>query len=308
MKSKENSKENYRNSHKSPVPLKARKSLLILSILIFSCSLLLFCESKPSKTDENTPKVEENISAAGKTIMVVFAHPDDEYSVAPILVKYAREGAKVQLVTVTDGRYGTGQTDLEPGDELTALRHEEVKCSASILGIEEPIWLGYHDQLKAREGFFGHTPYAQNVIRDLDSLVKKIEPDIILSWGPDGGGSNHMDHRLVSASITQVYLNQNWKKPKALYFVEESPTSTMEDADKRILGGVADSYLTRVISYSKEDGEIAIKAFACYKTQFSPEAMEQRADSLVRNGDHKIYFRPLIAPKTKSDNLFVIPE
>jgi len=307
MNSEKNSAENKQRSRKQRTPSMARKSLLLLGLLISTCSMLLFCESKPSKTAENTPEreVADSVSAVGKTILAVFAHPDDEYSVAPILAKYAEEGAKVQVVTATDGRYGTGQTDLKPGDELIALRKDELKCAASSLGIEEPIWLGYHDQLKLRDGFFGHVPYVQDLMRDFDSLVKKIEPDIILTWGPDGG-SNHMDHRLVGASITQVFLSQNWEKTKALYYVAR-PASKVEDVDDKLLRGVADSYLTHVISYSKEDGEKAINAFACYKTQFSQESMDNRAKA-IRTGDYKVYFRPLITPKTKSDNLFTMPE
>ncbi len=307
MDSTKKFKNDNGNSGNFRIPSIARKSIFLIGLLTVTCSMLVFCESKPSKTAENTPKAEEvdTVSAAGKTILAVFAHPDDEYTVAPILAKYAREGAKVQVVTATDGRYGTGQTDLKPGDELIALRKDELNCAASNLGIEEPIWLGYHDQLKLRDGFFGHVPYVQELMRNFDSLVKKIEPDIILTWGPDGG-SNHMDHRLVGASITQVYLSQNWDKTKALYFVG-SPASKVEDADEKMLMGIADSYLTEVISYSKEDGEKAVKAFACYKTQFSQETMDNRANA-IRTGDYKVYFRPLIAPKTKSDNLFAIPE
>ena len=280
------------------------KSFLLLILLITTCSTLLFCESKPSKTVDNTLEIEavDTVFAAGKTILAVFAHPDDEYTIAPIMAKYAEEGVKVQLVTVTDGRYGTGQTNLKPGEELVALRKEELKCAASYLGIEEPIWLGYHDQLKLKDGFFGHVPYIQNVMRDLDSLIKKIEPDIILTWGPDGG-SNHMDHRIVGASTTQVFLSQNWEKTKALYYIA-TPSSKVEASDEKMLRGVADSYLTMEISYSKEDGEKAIKAFACYKTQFSQETMKNRAN-VIRNGDYKVYFRPLISTKTKSDNLFL---
>ncbi len=307
MSSAKNSEQKNRDSLRPQLPFLPRKSLLLVGLLMLTCSMLVCCESKPSKNAENTTKaeVQDSISAAGKTILAVFAHADDEYTVAPILAKYAQEGAKVQVVTATDGRYGTGQTDLEPGDELIALRKEELNCAASSLGIEEPIWLGYHDQLKLKDGFFGHVPYVQDLMRDLDSLVKKIEPDIILTWGPDGG-SNHMDHRLVGASITQVFLSQNWDKTKALYFVA-SPASKVEDEADKMLRGVADSYLTQVISYSEEDGEKAIKAFACYQTQFSQETMDNRANA-IRTGDYKVYFRPLIAPKTKSDNLFALPE
>ena len=282
---------------------KWRKPIFYLAV--FYC-IFYSCSPKNSeKTETVIVGKEVSISPKDKVIMGVFAHPDDEYTVAPIMAKYASEGAKVVVVTATDGRYGTGQTDLKPGDELTALRHEELKCSASKLGIEEPIWLGYHDQLKLKDGFFGHVPYIQDLMRDLDSLVKRIQPDIILTWGPDGG-SNHMDHRLVGASITQVYLSQNWERTKALYYVA-SPASQVEERDEKMLRGVADSYLTKVISYSKEDGEKAIEAFACYKTQFSKETMENRAKE-IRTGDYKVYFRPLITPKIKSDNLFEMSE
>ncbi|RMZ50374.1 hypothetical protein EB822_08640, partial [Flavobacteriaceae bacterium PRS1] len=44
---------------------------------------------------------------SGKTLLAVFAHPDDEGTIAPLIVKYVEQGVKVHLVIVTDGRYGT---------------------------------------------------------------------------------------------------------------------------------------------------------------------------------------------------------
>ncbi len=44
--------------------------------------------------------------------MAILAHPDDEMTIAPILVKYAEEVGPVTLVISTDGPYGTnGFTD-----------------------------------------------------------------------------------------------------------------------------------------------------------------------------------------------------
>ena len=40
------------------------------------------------------------------TVVAVFAHPDDETLIAPALARLAREGARVYLVVVTDGRLG----------------------------------------------------------------------------------------------------------------------------------------------------------------------------------------------------------
>lgn len=269
---------------------------IILVGLMFSCNTDL--------QHEDGVGTETNPDAAGKVILAVFAHPDDELSIGPLMAKYAREGAKVQLVTVTDGRYGTGQTDLKPGDELTALRHKEVDCAASHMGIEKPIWLGYHDQLKLKGGFFGHVPYIQDLMRDLDSLVAEIEPDVIITWGPDGG-SNHMDHRIVGASITQVYLSKPWNKTKALYYVA-TPSSHLEDEDRKLLRGVAEDYLTTRISFTEADRENTINAMRCYKSQFAPDLMDSRAEHW-RSGDKKVYLRPLVKAAKSSENVFANP-
>lgn len=279
------------------------KSLPSVLALMMLAGTLFSCGDKKSIPAEQSTVVPVDVSAKGKTIMAVFAHPDDELYIGPLMAKYAREGAKVQLVTVTDGRYGTGQTDLKPGDQLTALRHEEVNCAAEHMGIEKPIWMGYHDQLKLKGGFFGHVPYVQEIMGKLDSLVVEIDPDVIITWGPDGG-SNHMDHRLVGASMTQVYLSKTREKPLSLYYVA-TPSSHIKDEDKRLLAGVADDYLTTQIAYSEEDRENTILALQCYRTQFSQETMERRADRL-RSADRKIYLRPLLKSKTKKDNLFMV--
>lgn len=276
--------------------------VLSQAFIIIAANLIFSCNTNTVNNKASTAIV--NPDAAGKVIMAVFAHPDDELSIGPLMAKYAREGARVQLVTVTDGRYGTGQTDLKPGDELTALRHEEVDCAASHMGIEKPIWLGYHDQLKLKGGFFGHVPYIQDLMRDLDSLVTEIDPDVIITWGPDGG-SNHMDHRIVGASITQVYLSKSWDKTKALYYVA-TPSSHLEDEDRRLLRGVAEDYLTTRVSFTKADREGTIKAMRCYKSQFAPDLMDSRAEHW-RSGDQKIYLRPLVKAAKSSENIFANP-
>jgi len=264
--------------------------------------ILITALSSCTNSEKSAPAVsKEPVSAEGKVIMAVFAHPDDELSIGPLMAKYAREGAKVQLVTVTDGRYGTGQTDLKPGDELTALRNEEVNAAAVKMGIEKPIWMGYHDQLKLKGGFFGHVPYVQQLMKELDSLVTLIKPDVIITWGPDGG-SNHMDHRLVGASISQIYLSKDWGKPNMLYYVG-TPSSHLDDEESKVLRGIADKYLTTVIGYEEEDRERTIEALYCYKSQFAPDLMDRRAKHW-REGDQKIYLRPLIRSQVKSTNVF----
>ncbi len=235
-----------------------------------------------------------------KIIMGIFAHPDDEISVGPILAKYAREGVKVYLVIVTDGRYGTGHSGLSPGEDLVALRKDELACASEKMGIE-PIWLGYHDQLRLKEGFFGHVPLAQELIKEVDSLVTVLKPDVLITWGPDGG-SNHMDHRLVGATVTQVFARKTWEKPSALYYYG-TPANLIEGNEGKVLRGVDEKYMTMRINYSEEDFNKAMDALTCYKSQYSPEQVQSRI-SYVKKFDRTVYLRPFVGTSIQSHDLF----
>lgn len=81
-----------------------------------------------------------------RTLVAVFAHPDDETLVAPALVRYAREGVRVFLVIATDGRRGANaHARIPAGDSLAKVRAAEARCSARALGLEPPILLGFPD-------------------------------------------------------------------------------------------------------------------------------------------------------------------
>jgi LmbE family N-acetylglucosaminyl deacetylase len=81
-----------------------------------------------------------------RTLLAVFAHPDDETLVAPLLAAYARRGVRVRLVVVTDGEKGTqAHAGIPAGPELAKVRAEEARCSCRALGIDPPILLGFKD-------------------------------------------------------------------------------------------------------------------------------------------------------------------
>src|SRR5258708_20541368 len=81
-----------------------------------------------------------------KTILAVFAHPDDEIFVGPLLAHYARRGARIHLVIVTDGeKGGSPRAGVPAGPELARVRAAEARCSCQELGIEAPELLGFKD-------------------------------------------------------------------------------------------------------------------------------------------------------------------
>ncbi len=238
----------------------------------------------------------------GKVILGVFAHPDDESTISPILAKYIREGAKVHLVIVTDGRLGTNDYhDHEAGETLVATRKEEMKCAAEKLGAELT-HLNYHDQLKAEEGYDGHVPHAQAMIKDLYAIVEEVRPDVLITWGPDGG-STHMDHRLVGASITQVFLSKDWEKQMSLFFYG-TPTENIDKAESKILRGQASTYLRTKVSYTQQDLDKAFSSIKCHFSQMNPEMTKEAYEKEKAANGMFIYLRKFEGPTKDSDSVF----
>jgi LmbE family N-acetylglucosaminyl deacetylase len=265
---------------------------ILLPVLLFQCN---------TTNKEASINKEEIGSVEGKTVMAIFAHPDDEMTVAPILSKYAREGAKVYLVICTDGRYGTNDfSGIEAGEGLVAIRKEEMKCAANNLGVEL-IHLNYHDQLKSGEGYDGHVPHAQALLTELYEIVTDKKPDALITWGPDGG-TTHMDHRLVGASVTQVFVSRLWEKPTELFYVG-TPSKLIDSLGDKILRGVDDKYLNTRIKYTKEDSEKALASLKCHKSQMSPQGLIRITEYQKKFG-MEMYLRQFIAPKNIKNSIF----
>jgi len=235
-----------------------------------------------------------------RVLMAIFAHPDDETLVGPVLAKYANEDVEVILVTVTDGRLGFNDfSGYEDEDELAAVRREELICTADLLGVEL-IHLDYEDQLGISGGHGELITQSRGILRDLHRIIGEHQPDVVLTFGPDGF-SNHMDHRLVGVSVTQVLLSKKWEKTPSLLYVGV-PSSDL-DEENWIYMGVDDEYLTVQISFTEEEGETARQAALCHESQFRPEFVNQWFETM-RDRGNIIYFRPFKSPESHSDDLF----
>lgn len=275
-----------------------------LSILVFLCNF--GCKDTDKKDDAGvTDKINTQKGgikgSAEKTLLAIFAHPDDELTVGPILAKYVDEGTKVYLVIATDGRYGTNEhSDFESGDGLAIIRRAEMQCSASHLGVEL-LHLEYHDQLKSGEGYDGHMPHIRSLLKEVHGIVDNIQPDAIITFGPDGW-SNHMDHRLVGATVTQIVLSKLWTKPINLYYVG-TPSDLLDDPENRMLRGQDRSYLTTKVTYTEEQMERAYKALACHKSQFDEDGLE-RMKTRDTNKEKAVYLRKFAHSEQPKNSVF----
>ena len=275
------------------IPTVQRKydSRLTPFLIIFQIALLFL---------PNTTIAQD--SNKGKTLLAVFAHPDDEITLGTILNKYSEEGVKVYLVVATDGRFGTNyRTKHVAGDDLAALRREEMQCSADKLGVEL-IHLKYQDQLKSAEGYDGHMPHIQALMKDIYNIIERIQPDAIDTFGPDGW-SNHMDNRLVGASVTQAFLSKKWEKPINLLFVGRH-SNLIVDPERKILAGQDVGYLTTKVSYSEKNRDAFIHALACHKSQFGEDGLEQMTKRRNNDDEKVVYLRKFVGPTENSNSVF----
>ena len=234
-------------------------------------------------------------------VLAVFAHPDDETTVSPILARYAREGNKVYLAIATKGEKGINdRAGIPAGEPLAKVRAGEAACACHELGIEAPILFGLNDgELGAISSPLGRN--IQEVADRVEKLIADLHPDVLVTWGPDGG-YGHPDHRLVSEAVTQV-IQASKSSPK-LYYVGFSPDQVkfINQMWPMKWHSTDPAFLTVNVSFTKNDLSAAHHALECHKSQFSAEEMQKFESALDHGWNGSVSFRPWFGDH-KSDDL-----
>ncbi len=215
--------------------------------------------------------------AGGRTLVAVFAHPDDERIVGPLLARYARDGHDVYLVIATDGSKGVREhAGVPAGDSLARVRAEETRCAARELGIHPPLLLGFEDAGLA--SFAG----LERLREDVRRVLRDLQPEAVISFGPEGG-TGHPDHRLVGIVVTEVVQSGGAGIPQALYY-PSLPAERMRDAPpaRPEVTSIPRKYLSTVVPFTPQDFEAGRRAFACHRTQYTPAEM----DAIMRYLEH----------------------
>jgi mycothiol S-conjugate amidase len=139
--------------------------------------------------------------------MFVHAHPDDESSKgAATMARYAKEGHRISVVTLTDGGKGDvlNPAMARPGvlDRMIQLRQEELARALEILGVTDHFAFDYPDSGYVEEfsgdgsaladDAFYNVPL-DDVVARLVALIRRERPDVLVTY-PEGGGYPHPDH------------------------------------------------------------------------------------------------------------------
>jgi LmbE family N-acetylglucosaminyl deacetylase len=131
--------------------------------------------------------------------MCVTAHPDDEcFAFGGALALAAERGIETYVVCLTDGQAATNRGDAATGEALGAVRREEFRRSCEVLGVTHNELMDYQD---ARLEFVEFSVAAGRLVE----RMRRFKPDVVITFGGDGGQNTHADHMMASMLTTAAF-------------------------------------------------------------------------------------------------------
>jgi LmbE family N-acetylglucosaminyl deacetylase len=224
---------------------------------------------------------------ASGPILAVFAHPDDERVIGPLLSRLAREGRETHLVIATDGSQGIRDfAHIPAGPELAAARAKEAACAANRLGVRQLHLLGLPDGGLASFEVLGR------LRSKLRAIIDSLHPVAIITFGPEGG-TGHPDHRLVGDVTTQIVQGDDRYASIDLLYAS-LPTERLRTAPPAnpTVNGMAERLLTVRVPFEERDLVAGREEYACHKTQYAPAEMDSVNKYLAHAWNGMVWLRP----------------
>ena len=132
-----------------------------------------------------------------RNALVIVAHPDDaEFLCGGTVARWCSEGWTVDYVLTTSGDMGSRDPEMTR-ERLLALREKEQSAAAKALGVRECVFLRYPD---------GYVEDTVELRGKLVREIRRLKPDLVVTWDPFRRGFNHRDHRLTGqAALDAIY-------------------------------------------------------------------------------------------------------
>jgi N-acetyl-1-D-myo-inositol-2-amino-2-deoxy-alpha-D-glucopyranoside deacetylase len=167
-------------------------------------------------------------------LLVVIAHPDDEsFGCGSLLAHAAANGHETAVVCATRGEAGESRVAT---DDLAALRQEELRTAAGILGVGTLRILGYVDSGMDGEPTPGTlvTADANTIVEQVRSVIDELRPDVIVTLDAADG---HRDHAAIR-DATLAAVDGAAHAPAATYLMCLARSSMVRWIEHmRIIGG-----------------------------------------------------------------------
>jgi LmbE family N-acetylglucosaminyl deacetylase len=154
----------------------------------------------------------------GLKLMCVTAHPDDEcFAFGGALALYGERGVETYVVCLTDGQAASYRGDAASSEALGKMRREEFRRSCEVLGVTHHELMDYHD---GRLEFVEFPVAAGRLVE----RIRRYKPDVVMTFGGDGGLTTHSDHMMASM-LTTAAFHWAWQAKR---YPEAGPPHTVK--------------------------------------------------------------------------------
>ncbi len=109
-----------------------------------------------------------------------------------------RDGIETNLLCLTDGQAAHHRGEAADDADLGRLRRAELAAACEVLGVTRHEVLHYPDGELPQQDFYA----LAGVIAE---RIRLIRPQVVLTFGGDGGVNLHRDHTMVSLATTAAF-------------------------------------------------------------------------------------------------------
>lgn len=159
------------------------------------------------------------------------------------------------------------------------MRTRELGLSCKLLGVSHCEVLGYPDAHLDRADLY-------KVVGDLVQRIRAVKPQVVLTFGPDGGMTGHLDHAMAGVFATVAF---EWAARPDRFVDRGEPYAPQKlyyhTIDAKLPGRqpTAPPVVTAAVDIGKERFNKKIQAFMQHLTQ------EPLFERLRKNLDHSPY-------------------
>ena len=145
-------------------------------------------------------------------LLCVTAHPDDEAGdFGGSLLLYHERGVETHVICLTPGQAASNRGGARTDQELATLRRKEFAASCQVLKVTRGEVLDYADAHLHRIDLY-------SVVAELTRRMRQIRPQVVLTFGPEGGVTGHPDHGMagIFASLAFQWAGRSNRFPEQL--------------------------------------------------------------------------------------------
>jgi LmbE family N-acetylglucosaminyl deacetylase len=147
-------------------------------------------------------------------LLCVTAHPDDEcFAFGGALALAADRGVEVSVICLTDGQAASHRGAASSNEQLGQMRRAEFEASCNVLGVKN------HDLLDYQDGKLEFADFSK-LAGELVERIRRLRPQVVVTFGGDGALNTHPDHSIVSFATTAAF---HWAGSAKRYIGQGDP-------------------------------------------------------------------------------------